>query len=99
MTPDEHGDFDVLSGHHHAVVGKRLDTDASGVHDGLLEVALLLSEPEIDLEPRLLAELQTAQFGAQSPHLSESTEQRLERRRIAFGRKVLDGLLSRRGDA
>src|SRR5204863_119603 len=62
---DDHVDLHRLPRDDDAVVGERLDLDAGGEDGRLLELALLLAQAEIDLEPRRVVDRHGAQIAPQ----------------------------------
>ena len=82
---NDHRHAHRLPGNDDPVVGERFDADAVRGDERLLELALLLEQPELDLELRAVVDRHGAKLAAQHAHRAETSEQRLHRRAIAFG--------------
>ena len=86
----EHGHLDRLSGNDDAIVGQHLDADAVGQQDGLLEFALFLPQPEVDVISRRIVERHRAKLTAQD---ADGVQARRERRHDRFASLTLESLL------
>ena len=69
-----------LTGHHDAVVGERVDADAVGQENRLLEFTFLLAQPELDFGSALFGDLHRPQLCAQLASRAKAGEKGLRRR-------------------
>ena len=84
---DHHRHADGLARHHDTVVGQRFDADAVGQENGLLKLALLLAEAEVDLETSTLVYRQSPKLCAQHANGAQTGHERLHCRAGAFSRE------------
>jgi hypothetical protein len=96
---DHHRHADGLAWHDDAVIGQRFDAHAVGQQNGLLKLALLLAQAEVDLETPALVDRQVPKLRAQSTNGAKTGHERLQRRAGAFGGeptlRILRGRLDR----
>ncbi len=88
----------VLSGHDDAVVRQRVDAKAIGDDDRLLKLALLLAQPELDVEPARLVDRHASKLRAQDANGVEARQQRRDSPVVISGVEPLLRRAHLRGD-